>query len=85
LACSLIVSGIFRIVGSLMSRFPHWGWIFFGGVVDLLLGILIWRHWPATSLWVIGLFVGIDVIFNGWTWILLALRLKSLPRASAPV
>ena len=27
LACSLIVSGIFRIVGSLMSRFPQWGWV----------------------------------------------------------
>jgi uncharacterized membrane protein HdeD (DUF308 family) len=83
LACSLIVSGIFRIVGSLMSRFPQWGWVCVGGVINLLLGILIWRQWPVTGLWVIGLFVGIDMIFNGWTWIMLALRLKSLPRASA--
>jgi len=83
LACSLIVSGIFRIVGSLMSRFPQWGWVLVGGVINLLLGILIWRQWPVTGLWVIGLFVGIDMIFNGWTWIMLALRLKSLPRASA--
>jgi uncharacterized membrane protein HdeD (DUF308 family) len=83
LACSLIVSGIFRIVGSLMSRFPQWSWIFFGGVLNLLLGILIWRQWPVTGLWVIGLFVGIDMIFNGWTWVMLSLRLKSLPRASA--
>jgi uncharacterized membrane protein HdeD (DUF308 family) len=85
LACALIVSGIFRIVGSLMSRFPQWGWVFVGGVINLLLGILIWRQWPVTGLWVIGLFVGIDMIFNGWTWVMLALRLKSLPRASAAV
>ena len=39
LACSLIVSGIFRIVGSLMSRFPQWGWVFVGGVINLVLGI----------------------------------------------
>lgn len=82
LACALIVSGIFRIVGSLMSRFPQWGWVFVGGVINLLLGIMIWRQWPFTGLWVIGLFVGIDMIFNGWTWIMLALRLKSLPKAS---
>ena len=85
LACSLIVSGIFRIVGSLMSRFPQWGWVLVGGVINLVLGIMIWRQWPVTGLWVIGLFVGIDMIFNGWTWVMLALRLKSLPRASATV
>lgn len=85
LACSLMVSGVFRIVGSLTQRFPHWGWIFFGGVLDLVLGILIWQQWPFSGFWVIGLFVGIDMIFNGWTWIMLALRLKNLPRPSSTV
>jgi uncharacterized membrane protein HdeD (DUF308 family) len=79
LACSLMVSGVLRIVGSLMYRFPHWGWIFFGGILNLILGILIWQQWPL-SLLVIGLFVGIDMIWSGWTWIMLALRLKNLPR-----
>ncbi len=79
LACSLIVSGVFRIVGSLSYRFPHWGWVFFGGILNLVLGILILLEWPFSGLWVIGLFVGIDMIFNGWTWIMLALSLKRLP------
>jgi uncharacterized membrane protein HdeD (DUF308 family) len=79
LACSLIVSGIFRIIGSLMHRFPNWGWILASGVLNLVLGVLIWQQWPASAIWVIGLFVGIDMIFNGWTWIMLALRLKTLP------
>ena len=79
LACSLMVSGVFRIVGSLLDRFPHWGWIFFGGVLNLVLGLMIWQQWPVSGFWVIGLFVGIDMIFNGWTWIMLALRLKQLP------
>jgi uncharacterized membrane protein HdeD (DUF308 family) len=83
LACALMVGGTFRIVGSLMSRFPHWGWIFFSGVLDLILGILIWQQWPFSGFWVIGLFVGIDMIFNGWTWVMLALRLKSLPKLTA--
>ena len=44
LACTLMVSGVFRIAGSLMHRFPQWGWIFFGGVLNLALGVMIWLH-----------------------------------------
>jgi uncharacterized membrane protein HdeD (DUF308 family) len=84
LACSLIVSGTFRIVGSLMYRFPHWGWVLVGGVLNLVLGLLIWQQWPDSKLWVLGLFVGIDMIFSGWTWIMLALRLKTLPSFRSP-
>lgn len=80
LACALMVGGAFRIVGSLMQRFPQWGWICASGVLNLVLGILIWQQWPFSGFWVIGLFVGIDMIFDGWTWIMLALRLKRLPR-----
>lgn len=83
LACALMVGGAFRIVGSLMHRFPHWGWICAGGVLNLILGILIWQQWPLSGFWVIGLFVGIDMMFNGWTWIMLALRLKRLPKLGA--
>ena len=45
---------------------------------------MIWQQWPVSGFWVIGLFVGIDMIFNGWTWIMLAFRLKSLPRPARP-
>jgi uncharacterized membrane protein HdeD (DUF308 family) len=83
LACTLMVSGVFRIVGSLMHRFHQWGWILLGGVINLALGIMIWLQWPFSGFWVIGLFVGIDMLFSGWTWIMLALRLKSLPRGHA--
>jgi uncharacterized membrane protein HdeD (DUF308 family) len=79
-----MVGGVFRIVGSLMYRFPQWGWVLFGGVLNLLLGILIWQQWPFSGFWVIGLFVGIDMIFNGWIWVMLALRLKSLPKLTTP-
>jgi uncharacterized membrane protein HdeD (DUF308 family) len=78
LACTLLVGGLFRIVGSLMFRFPHWGWILAGGVINLMLGILIWLQWPVSGLWVIGLFVGIDLIYTGWTWAILSLALKNL-------
>jgi uncharacterized membrane protein HdeD (DUF308 family) len=78
LACVLMVGGLFRIIGSLMYRFPHWGWTLVGGIINLLLGIMIWQQWPVAGLWVIGLFVGIDLIFTGWTWVMLALAVKNV-------
>lgn len=44
----------------------------------LRLGLLVLAEWPASGLWVIGLFVGIDLIFYGGAWIALALRLRSM-------
>jgi len=78
LACALMIGGLFRIIGSLMYRFPHWGWVFLGGVISLLLGIYIYALWPLDSFIILGLFVGIDMIFTGWTWVMLALAVKNL-------
>jgi uncharacterized membrane protein HdeD (DUF308 family) len=78
LACALMVGGLFRIIGSVMYRFPHWGWVLVGGIINLVLGIMIWQQWPVSGLWVIGLFVGIDLIFTGWTWVMLALAVKKV-------
>jgi uncharacterized membrane protein HdeD (DUF308 family) len=80
LACALMVGGLFRIIGSLMYRFPQWGWTLLGGIINLVLGIYIYGMWPLDSLVIIGLFVGIDLIFTGWTWVALALAVKNLGR-----
>jgi uncharacterized membrane protein HdeD (DUF308 family) len=80
LACGLMIGGLFRIIGSLMYRSPHWGWTLVGGALNLVLGLLIGHQWPEAALWVIGLFVGIDMIFTGWTWVMLSLAVKSLKR-----
>jgi uncharacterized membrane protein HdeD (DUF308 family) len=78
LTCGLMVSGLFRIIGSLIYRFPHWGWTLVGGAINLLLGIYIYSQWPLDSFFVLGLFVGIDLIFTGWTWVMLALAVKDV-------
>ena len=78
LACALMVSGLFRIIGSLMYRFPFWGWTLAGGVISLLLGLYIYSQWPFDSFLIPGLFVGIDMIFTGWTWVMLSLAVKNV-------
>jgi uncharacterized membrane protein HdeD (DUF308 family) len=79
LAAMLLVGGAFKTIASAWHQFPQWGWVFAGGLLELALGLMIWLEWPSpASLGVIGLFVGIDMIFSGWTWIMLALRLRHL-------
>ncbi len=45
---------------------------------------MIWRQWPLSGLWVIGLFVGIQMILNGWSLVMLSLAVKNLPEEVAP-
>jgi uncharacterized membrane protein HdeD (DUF308 family) len=81
LAASFLVGGVLRIIFAIAVRFPAWPWVLLNGIVNLLLGIMIWNDWPEASLWVIGLFVGIDLLFHGWTWIILALSVRTLGKA----
>jgi uncharacterized membrane protein HdeD (DUF308 family) len=83
IAAVLVVEGILRVVVALTERFHGWAWVLLNGVISLALGVMIWRQWPESSLWVIGLFVGIDLLFNGWSLIMLALALRGLPTAKA--
>jgi len=76
MAIFFIVAGVFRIVASLTMRFPRWGWMLISGIAALVLGILIWRQWPASGFWIIGLFIGIELIFTGWTWVMLSLAAR---------
>ena len=82
IAIFLIVSGLFRSVSALFLQFHDWGWVLLNGVVTLLLGIIINRQMPEAALWVIGLFIGIEMIFNGWSWVMLAIGLKTIAKAS---
>ncbi len=83
LAMLFIVLGIFRILAALVLRFPYWGWALLNGVVTLLCGIVIFRHFSQSALWVIGILVGLELLFHGWTWIMLSLAIRSIPKEAA--
>src|SRR5262245_19765406 len=76
LVAAFFVGGLLRIVFALVVQFPAWPWVLLNGVVDLLLGFFIWNRWPGSSDWVIGLFIGIDLLFNGWSWVIQALTVR---------
>jgi uncharacterized membrane protein HdeD (DUF308 family) len=80
IAAFCFIVGLFRMLAALVLRFDQWGWVFFNGLVTFILGLMIYENWPLSGLWVIGLFIGIDLILSGWSWVILSLsaRTKSL-------
>ncbi len=78
LSVLFVLLGVARVVYALSMRFPHWGWVLLSGVLTLVLGILVIVGCPASSLYIIGLFIGIDLVFGGWAYIMAGIVAKSL-------
>ena len=58
-----------------MKRETPWIWVAVSGVITLLLGLLILARWPINSVYILGLFLGIDLIIAGAGWIGIGLGL----------
>ncbi len=77
LGVSLIIGGAFRLVAAFQLRpADGWGWIAFSAAIAVLLGIEIIAGWPVSGLWVLGLLLGIDLVFNGIAVLFLGFGLK---------
>jgi uncharacterized membrane protein HdeD (DUF308 family) len=78
MALFFIVLGVYQIIAPLAIHLQGWGWWVLEGIVSAVLGILILVQWPASGLWVIGLFIGIELIMNGSALIMFALGLHKM-------
>jgi uncharacterized membrane protein HdeD (DUF308 family) len=73
MAAFFFAGGITRLVLAWQLRpKDHWGWLLLSGVLAVVLAVLIVLQWPEASVWIIGLFVGIDLVFTGSTLLMLA-------------
>ena len=81
------------LAGLVVARFVGWllivlyfelrgtegaGWMLVNGLITLLLGGLIWFHWPSSSTWAIGTLVGVTLLVTGWTRLMLGLGARRL-------
>jgi uncharacterized membrane protein HdeD (DUF308 family) len=73
-----LATGLFQIVAPAVLSLPDWGWHVLNGIITLLLSFFVLAQWPATGLWVIGLFVGVELLFYGVAWVALALHLRAM-------
>ncbi len=79
LGIALLASGSMRIVLAFsMKEATPWIWVLISGIITLLLGLVILVHWPVSSLYILGLFLGIDLVLAGASWIGIGLGLKRL-------
>jgi uncharacterized membrane protein HdeD (DUF308 family) len=79
LGIALLASGIARIALAFsMKAATPWIWVLLSGVVTLLLGVVILAHWPVSGLYILGLFLGIDLVLAGASWIGIGLGLSRL-------
>ena len=53
-------------------------WTLISGIASIVLGIMILNSWPVSGMWVIGMFVAIELIFNGWGMMMLGLAAKKM-------
>ncbi len=75
---ALVATGVLRLIMAFQNReLPAWGWVAFSGLLSLLLGGMILAQWPGSSLWVLGTFLAIELIFQGWAAIALARAIRS--------
>jgi uncharacterized membrane protein HdeD (DUF308 family) len=62
-----IMGGINKIFGALTDRPANWGWVVFGGGLSIILGFFILSQWPIKSFVFLGVLVGLEILMNGWT------------------
>jgi uncharacterized membrane protein HdeD (DUF308 family) len=85
LAGIILAEGVLEVLAYLRLRSAGAsGWLLLNAVVTLLLGLLIWLHWPSSSVWAIGTLVGVNLLMTGITRLLFGLAVrKVIAHASA--
>ena len=81
LAVYFVVTGIFELVSAFQIRPAEgWGLMLFNGIVTLLLGIMIWRQFPLSGAWAVGVLFGIKLILSGWSLIFIGRSVRGVAK-----
>jgi len=79
LAAYFVVDGIFELAAA--SRVGSGGgWLVFGGIVSILLGVMIWAQFPLSGAWAIGVLLGIKLLFVGMIMVSSGSELRAVAR-----
>lgn len=81
LAFFFVIEGIWKVVISFSYR-PAQGWIamLISGLLGFLLGFIIWRQWPISGMWAVGVLIGVDLLMTGISMVALAMTIKHVKK-----
>jgi len=74
LAIIFFAQGLIQLYwGFTSQRLRRWGWWIFSGIVSIVLAIIIWAEWPTSAIWFIGILVGVNLLFYGFSLLFITL------------
>lgn len=84
LAGIILAEGVIEVISYFRNRTEGAsGWILFNGIITLLLGGLIWFHWPSSTVWAIGTLVGVNLLMTGITRLMFGLAVRKVVKTAA--
>lgn len=84
LAAYFVVTGISELIGAFQIRPAEgWGVMLFSGVITVLLGVMIWKQFPVSGAWAVGVLFGIKLIVSGWALIFIGRSVRSAAEDAA--
>ena len=79
LSAIILAEGVIEVVSYFRLRNEGASvWILINGIITLLLGGLIFFHWPSSSIWAIGTLVGINLLMTGISRLMFGLAARKL-------
>ena len=85
IATFFMIGGIFKIISAFALQIAAWGWILLSGIISLALGVMVLNQWPASGLWLIGFYIGVDLIAHGTYLFAYSLALHNARRHIGPI
>jgi len=84
LAVYFIVTGISELISAFQIRPAEgWGMMLFNGIVTLLLGFMIWKQFPLSGAWAIGVLFGVKLVLGGWSLIFIGRSIRGAAEEAA--
>ncbi|UGV27675.1 HdeD family acid-resistance protein [Rhodopseudomonas boonkerdii] len=85
LAAFTLAAGISRIIVGLRTK-PNDGWTIHAasGLITTVVGFIFLLGWPVNSLWLLGLLLSVDLLFQGCMCLAFGMRLKLPPHSAFP-
>jgi uncharacterized membrane protein HdeD (DUF308 family) len=77
LAIYLLAEAILEFILAVRLRpMPGSGWLFVDAIITTILAVLIWRAWPSGASWILGVLVGISMLFSGIARLMVSLAAR---------